>query len=351
MKQSFIKLKKQRRHYFLFGMALTASLLLMLLLTVGMGAMKVEFDATRRILLAGLTGDGRLLEGIRPNAVSVVWDIRLPRILCGMLVGMGLAVSGTIFQSLLQNPLADPYTLGVSTGAAFGASTAILLNVSYGLLIPVTPVAFFSALLTLSAVVLIARRGGGMLSSSLIIAGIIVSTFLSSGISFMKMLSGEKVSAIVFWLMGSFSAQGWTDVLLLAPIVVGAGSVAWLLADDLNAMTLGERSAWSLGVNTRRTRLIYLLLGSAITAACVSVSGIIGFVGLIVPHMLRFRFSPDNRVLIPLSALTGGLLLGLADNLTRLIFNSEIPVGVLTTLIGGPFFIWIFVRRRKGESL
>ncbi|HYE81692.1 MAG TPA: iron ABC transporter permease [Clostridia bacterium] len=348
MNDSIRRYKREKTMHGLAGMIFLCALCAMLIFTVGLGAMDISLDTVWHILFAKLTGNERLLAGIKPNVISVIWDIRLPRIICGICVGMGLSIAGTIFQSLLQNPLADPYTLGVSSGAAFGASLAIFMNIMYGIIVPVPLLAFAFAFITLVLVIIIADRGGGLLSSGLIIAGIIVSAVLSSGISFLKMLAGENVSAIVFWLMGSLSSRSWGDVMLVLPAVGIAGSAAFLFSNDLNIMTAGDKNAEALGVNTKRLRLLYLILGSCITAACVSVCGIIGFIGLVVPHMLRFWFTPDNRVLIPLSALTGGMLLCIADNGTRLLTPGEIPVGVLTTLIGGPFFIYIFAKRQKG---
>lgn len=188
-----------------------------------------------------------------------------------------------------------------------------------------------------------------MLSSSLVIAGIIVSAILSSGISCIKMMAGENVSAIVFWLMGSLASRTWRDVALIAPVVLIAGILAYIFADDLNVMTLGDETAKALGVDTKRVRLLYLLLGACVTAACVAVSGVIGFIGLVVPHILRFWLTSDNRSLLPLSALLGGFLLVLADNAARMLSAGEIPVGVLTTLLGGPFFIYVFLRRERGS--
>ncbi|MDD4503983.1 MAG: iron ABC transporter permease [Clostridiaceae bacterium] len=348
MNDSIQRYKKNNTKYLIIGIVFLCVLWALLICMVSLGAMNISLVTTRDILFAKLTGNQQLLESIKPNMVSVIWDIRLPRIICGICVGMGLSIAGTIFQSLLQNPLADPYTLGVSTGAAFGASLAIFMNIMFGIIVPIPLLAFIFAFITLVLVIIIASRGGGMLSSNLIIAGIIVSAILSSGISFIKMIAGENVSAIVFWLMGSLSSRSWRDVMLVLPVVCIAGTAAFLFSNDLNVMTMGDKNATTLGVNTKRLRLLYLILGSCITAACVSVCGIIGFIGLIVPHMLRFWFTSDNRVLIPLSALMGGMLLSIADNGTRLFTTSEIPVGVLTTLIGGPFFIYIFVKRRKG---
>lgn len=345
---AFAAQRGRRRKQLLAGALFLAGIVAALLLSLGMGAMSIPPGRVAGILWGRLAGNTDLLAAFAPNEVAVVWEIRLPRILCGLFVGMGLSAAGVIFQSLLRNPLADPYTLGVSTGAAFGASLAIYMGVAYGVSVPTAPPAFLFAFLTLLAVIGIARRGGGMLSSSLVIAGIIVSAVLSSGISFLKMLAGENVSAIVFWLMGSLSSRSWADVALIALVVLLAGGTAWCFADDLNVMTLGDETAQALGVNVRRTRVLYLVLGSCVTAACVAVSGVIGFVGLVVPHILRFSLTSDNRALLPLSALLGGLLLLAADSATRLLSSGEIPVGVLTTLLGGPFFIYIFLRRPKG---
>lgn len=348
--QTWNILARKKRTHLLIGLMLAAVIFAAALFLLGVGAMQLDAQKIMGILWAKITQNSAMLDGFRSNEVAIVWDIRLPRILCALFVGMGLAVGGTIFQSLLCNPLADPYTLGVSTGAAFGASLAIYLGMAYGLLIPITPAAFVLALLTLAIVIVIAQKGGGMLSSSLIISGIIVSSIFSSGISFLKMLAGEHVSAIIFWLMGSLSASSWKDVFTVAPVVLAAGALAYYFADDLNIMTMGDDAAQALGVPTKRIRLLYLILGSCITAACVAVSGIIGFVGLVVPHILRFWLTSDNRTLMPLSALTGGLLLLLADSATRIFAAGEIPVGVLTTLLGGPFFIVVFLRHsnRRG---
>jgi iron complex transport system permease protein len=178
-------------------------------------------------------------------------------------------------------------------------------------------------------------------------AGIIVSAIFQAGLSFLKMLSGENVGAIVFWLMGSFSARGWNDAALLVSSVIPALVCAVVFSRDLNILSLGEREALSLGVDAKRTRLLFLLLGTFLSAVSVAVAGIIGFVGLVVPHLLRFSVARDNRLLLPLSALGGAFLLLAADDVARLIGSGEIPVGVLTTLLGGPFFIGVFMRNRR----
>ncbi|MDR2633088.1 MAG: iron ABC transporter permease [Treponema sp.] len=329
-------------------MAITLAILLGFTLTgsLALGAVKLSIGEIARIMAGKCSGSPQRYAGIPQGLVAVLWELRLPRIISAMLCGAGLAVSGVIFQALLQNPLADPYTLGISTGAAFGASLAIFLSVSAGIVFSVPLFALAFAALTLVLVLLIAARGGGMESGSLIMSGIIVSAILSAGISFMKMLSGENVGAIVFWLMGSLSAKTWSDAALLMAIIPPASIGAAWFSSHLNILALGSRDAQALGVQVHLTRFLYLLLAAGITAACVSVCGIIGFVGLIVPHLLRMACTADNRLLIPLSALAGGLLLCVADNGARLLGTGEIPVGVLTTLLGGPFFIFMFIRRR-----
>lgn len=337
-------LLKMRKRFWFLAIMMAVVLLVMVVFFVSIGAMKLGFVKTWQILLAGIF-DAEQLAAFKANEVAIVWDIRLPRILCGIFVGMGLAVAGVIFQGLLQNPLADPYTLGVSTGAAFGASLAIILNLIFAADFSVTLMAFAFAFATLLVVIAIAGRGGGLVSSNLIIAGIIVSAILSSGISFIKMVAGEDVSAIVFWLMGSLVAKTWQDVLIVGMVVSVGSVIAFIFAADLNILALGERNAESLGVNIKKANLLFLITGAALTASCVAVSGIIGFIGLVVPHILRFWLTADHRVLVILSGLLGGILLSLADNLTRMLPNGEVPVGVLTTLIGGPFFIYVFMRK------
>ena len=312
---------------------------------ISLGAMSISWSDIGRILVSKITGNSSFVEGISRGAQAIVWELRFPRILCGLLAGAGLAVAGVIFQGILQNPLADPYTLGISSGAAFGASLSILLNISGGLFISVSLSALIFASFTLILVTLIAGRGGGLSGVNLIMAGIIVSSIFQAGISFMKVLSGENVGAIVFWLMGSLTAKSWKEAALLAWVIPPAAILAFRFAGSLNILSLGSQEAESLGVNVKRTRFFYMALGASITAVCVSVCGIIGFIGLIVPHLLRYSITSDNRLLIPLSALSGGILLAAADTCVRMLGSGEIPVGALTTLLGGPFFIYIFTRR------
>lgn len=339
-------IKHSRQKYMLLFLILLALLASILVCNTFMGEMYISI---KQILLvvAGKLIDSTLLSALPANVIAVVWSIRIPRIICGIFAGAGLAAAGTMFQAILQNPLADPYTLGISSGASLGASLAIYINIAYSMSIPITLSALVFSFAALAVVVLIASRNGKINSIDLIVAGIILSSFFSAGVSFIKMLSGENVGAIVFWMMGSLSSRNWHDAALLATSVSLLTLTAFFPANALNIMSLGDENAHTLGINTTMLRLTYLFIGACITAVCVSICGVIGFVGLIVPHLLRFWITADNRILIPLSALFGGILLAFADNISRVFFSGEIPVGVITTLVGGPFFIYVFTRKER----
>ncbi len=338
------------------GPSVATGLLLLALLGAGvvlsatMGFMQVPAREVLAIIVGAAGGPG---SGPDPVTRAVVMDVRLPRILAAVLVGGGLAVCGAVFQAILLNPLADPYTLGISSGAAFGASLVIVLQV-FGLVLPtsltVPLFAFLGAVATLFVVLALAAGDRRLSSTSLILSGVIVAAILSAAIGFLKFLADEQVGIIIFWLMGSLSGASWQNLLILTPVTLAGLAVAFLYSRDLNIMATGERAAVTLGVDTVRLRMILLVTCSLVTAVCVSVAGIIGFVGLIVPHLLRHLVGPDNRWLVPLSFLGGGLLLLFADTLTRAVLPAEVPIGVLTALIGGPFFCVIFKRRQRYDS-
>jgi iron complex transport system permease protein len=333
----------------------TTILLLVLLLaatilvSTAMGYIRIPLSEVARIIAARIFSADTWMAGISRVHTTVVFDVRLPRILTAAVVGAGLALSGTTFQGILLNPLADPYTLGVSAGAAFGASLAIILNIGFMGIYSVPLFAFAGALLTLLLVISLSASSEGLSSNNLILSGIIVAAILSAGISFLKYVADEQVSVIIFWLMGSFASRTWNDVGLTLFFVCAGFAVFVFYARDLNLLSLGRRTAASLGVDMRRVPLILLVTASLVAALCVSVSGIIGFVGLLVPHMMRAVTGPDNRRLMPASLLAGAVLLLWADTVTRAVLPHEIPIGVLTALIGGPFFCYVFRRRQMGR--
>ncbi len=326
--------------------ALYALLAVSILFSARLGYVQIPFQEIWRIVTSAMCGAPGT---VHDATAAIVMDIRIPRILAAVLVGGALGVSGTVFQALLLNPLADPYTLGISSGAAFGASLAIVLAV-LGITVPkfisIPVLAFAGAIGSLFTVMALASGGQRLSSTSLILSGVIVSAILSAAIGFMKFLADEQVGAIIFWLMGSLSAISWDQVILVAAATVPCIMVVQLYSRELNVVATGEKTARSLGIDTGRLRFLLLAVCSFWTAIAVSVSGIIGFVGLIVPHLLRHWAGPDNRWLTILSFPAGALLLLAADTLTRAVLPSEVPIGVLTALIGGPFFCFIFKRRQ-----
>lgn len=287
---------------------------------------------------------------------TVVLDIRLSRSVLAWLVGAALALAGTVFQGLLRNPLADPFTLGVSTGASFGASLAIFLGLSSGWLSGASgltaglgalpPAALLGAFLALGTVLLLARSRGGLGRETLVLAGIVTATFLSALISLLKSLDEESVSAIVFWIMGGFQGRGWGHVILFIPYFLAGLVLILAWSRELDILALGETQARLVGVNASRARLLLLVGASTVTAAAVAVSGVIGFVGLIAPHLLRMLLGAEHRPLLLASALGGGALLVFSDVLARCLLpgGEELPVGVITALLGGPFFCLLLKR-------
>ncbi len=327
-------------------LALGLTVICLVVLATGMGYITVTPVQVVRILGAKVLGWPELSRGLDAVLTHVVWDVRLPRIITSAVVGAALAMSGVVFQGLLLNPLADPFTLGVSSGAAFGAAVSLLFGLSFLGPYTLCLLAFLGAVGSLLVVLRLSSVKGQVSPYSLILSGVIVAAILSAGISFIKYLADEQVSVIIFWLMGSFVARTWLEAAVTASLTVVGLVVCLYHARDLNIMSLGDRAAASLGVQTRRVRLTLLVTASLVTAACVSVSGIIGFVGLLVPHLVRFWAGPDHRVLLPASALAGAGLLLAADTITRALLPHEVPIGVLTALIGGPFFCYLFRRKQ-----
>lgn len=275
----------------------------------------------------------------------IVRDLRLGRIVLALLCGGALATAGAVFQGLLRNPLADPFTLGISSGAACGAALALTLGLGQAGLPTLSALA--GAFAAMGLVLLLSRVSGQLSRESLILGGIVVSTFLGALISLVKALNEESVSAIVFWIMGSFQGRGWHETHVMLPyLALGAGCVL-RYARELAMLGLGGEQAAQLGVPVTRVRVVLLLGAGLLTAAAVSVSGIIGFVGLVVPHMVR-RLGGDTGFLLLFSALGGAVLLLWSDVLARTVldYGAELPVGVVTALFGAPFFCLVLGRKR-----
>jgi iron complex transport system permease protein len=298
-----------------------------------------------RVIISEITGTTELETPIH----TIVWELRLPRIILAALIGAALSMSGAAFQGLLRNPLADPYIVGTSAGAAVGGVIAIVTRVRTEILgvSLVTFFAFIGAMVAMYIIYKMSLVDGRIPVETFLLAGVVVGSFLWAFVSFMLTIAGKNLHEVVFWLMGSTQQATWQSVLILL-IYVSIGFVGLMfLSHPLNLLTLGDESAEHLGVNVERTKLLVIIFASLITAAAVSVSGLIGFVGLMIPHVVRMLLGADHRVLIPISAFAGALFLMWVDTFARSILpNREIPVGILTAIMGAPFFLHL-LRKRK----
>lgn len=324
-------------------------LCLIMLFSVMFGSVKVAPERSLLILLQSLLGQtGTETETER----TIILSLRFPRALLAGLVGAGLSVSGVIFQALLRNPLADPYILGVSSGSAVGAILAILLgfgSLSFGL--PFA--AFIGALVTIGLVFYFGKQEGRMHPNILLLAGVITGSFLSAIIMFFLSISQkEELHTIIFWLMGDLSFANPQSIIIILPYLVVGFLILYWRSRHLNLILSGEENALQLGVDVERLKLLSYLCASLITAASVSLCGLIGFVGLIVPHSARLLFGPDHRLLLPASALIGASFLILCDTVARTVLAPvELPVGVITAAFGGPFFIYLLRQRKVVKTL
>jgi len=322
-----------------FGTAFSL-LVFTMILSISAGAVKIPLQEILNVFLGGGSETSR----------TIILNLRLPRAIESAIVGMGLSVVGTFFQGLLRNPMADPYVLGVSSGAAFGATIAIILGLGiFGL----SFMAFITSLMTVFFVYTISKTGTRVSMTTMLLAGIAISAFMSAIISLMMLLNHDEFSRIVFWTMGGFSLINWNSVVFTTPIIVIGSFVMYVFSRDVNAILTGEEVAEHLGVNTELVKKIILITGSLVTATAVSVGGIIGFVGLIVPHISRLIVGPDNRILVPFSAISGAIFLTFADLLARIILKPmEIPIGIITAALGGPFFLYLLIKsKQKSEGM
>lgn len=284
----------------------------------------------------------------------IVWEFRLPRALLGLVVGAALAVAGAVLQAVVRNPLADPFVFGVSSGAS-AAAVAVLTLASGALAIVSVPVAaFLGALLTTLLVFLLAQRRGRVTPNRLVLAGVAMSYLLSSITSFLVLRAstpGGGVSEVLSWLAGSLAAADWGDLGLPAAVLVASTMLLVLLSRILNAFLTGDETAVSLGVDVGRVRVVFFAITSLLVGVAVAVSGAIGFVGLIIPHAMRFLVGADHRWVLPASALAGGLLLVVVDIAARLLLApTELPVGLLTAAVGAPFFLWLMRSSGRMET-
>ncbi|HSP91349.1 MAG TPA: iron ABC transporter permease [Vicinamibacterales bacterium] len=294
-------------------------------------------------LLAPGPGDGGAGASV---ASAVVWNLRIPRILLAGLVGAALAASGAVFQASFRNPLVEPYILGVSSGAAFGAAL--------GMVVPQFPLsvqlaAFLGALASVGLVHLLARSRGDAPIVTLVLSGVIVGSMFAAGVSLLKYFSDDTaLREIVFWLMGGFYFASWRDVAIAGPVVLVATMAMMAGGWTLNVLSMGDHEAETLGVNPRRARPVLLAAATLATAVSVAAAGIVPWIGLMTPHAVRLLLGPDNRLVVPGSALLGAVMLLACDTAARSLTSSEIPVGIITALAGGPFLAYLVRQRTAG---
>lgn len=321
-----------------------------LVAAVGIGTVFIGPGEIGSILWHKIAGSA-LPENFDPIKVSILWDIRLPRVCLSFLVGAALAVSGTVMQSVLKNPLASSYTLGVSSGASLGA---ILVMVT-GFTLPIIGMftlplmGFIFGLATVFAAIGFTRKlDRSMQNNTIILVGMVFSLFVNAILTLLSAAFREHLQQLILWQMGSFSGRDWSNVLVILPLVALGVLFLCRYSREMDIMTFGEDTAMTVGVDTRRVKLILIAAASLLTGAAVAFTGVIGFVDLIAPHVVRRFFGAAHRWVIPLSALFGGTFMAVADLAARTVLSpTELPVGAVTALIGAPFFVYVYFRKRR----
>jgi iron complex transport system permease protein len=327
-----------------------------LLFAAGFGAVSLRADDLVRMTFNHVFG-ATFAVTWRPQDEAIFFAIRLPRVAGAAIVGAALASAGVLFQGLLRNPLADPYALGVSGGAALGGALGFLLSLSFTFLgfSPVPVLAFVGALVAMSLVYALARSGGRAPIVTLLLAGFVVSAMMGYTVSFLLILNDRlqlNLPRVYGWLLGGISVTQWSQLVVAVCMVAVAMGGGWLLRHSLDALSLGEESAAQLGIAVESDKRLVILLGSVLTGAAVALGGLIGFVGLFAPHVTRVLVGPRHGLLLPAAALLGAAFLVLADLLARAMLPpTEIPVGILTAFVGGPFFLWLLRRERREYRL
>ena len=313
-----------------------------ILISLCIGRYPISLSKVIEILINGITGN---IDASNDLYRNIIWEIRMPRAILGALVGGALGVSGASLQGLFKNPLVSPGILGVSSGAGFGAAVAILL---FGATAVVYPFALGFGILAVFLSYLIGRTYNTAPTIMLVLGGVIVSSIFSALISFAKYAADpyEQLPSIVFWMMGSLANAGYRDILTSGPIIIAGSLGLYLIRWRINVLSMGDKEARTLGIDTRIAKGTIVVSATLATAGAVCVSGIIGWVGLIIPHIGRMLVGNDNRILIPVSFSLGACFLILVDNMCRVITGSEIPLGILTSLIGGPFFIYLLKKTK-----
>jgi iron complex transport system permease protein len=348
VKRLYVKGKRRKVLVLLYA---SIALLIVTVVSVSLGAGSPRFMEAAQVILSRVFPFLEINPGSKITQI-IILDIRLPRVVLAIIAGAGLAASGATMQGVLRNPLVSPYILGISAAAGFGAALAIVFRMGVlgaysGYLVVVN--AFMFSLIALSMVYSIARMRG-ITPETVILAGVAVSYLFSAMLSLIQYVAPEydALRAVVFWLMGQLFVARWEDILIILPMVLAAIALMMRHSWDMNVMSLGEETAMSLGVNSRRVLVICMALGAFATASIISFTGAIGFIGLVSPHIARMLTGSDHRFLLPCSIVLGACLLLCSDTLARLVLMpSEIPVGIITSLIGAPFFLYFLLSRRR----
>lgn len=332
--------KLKRKNKIVLGIGLILSLIAIILgISIG-GASMNPIES-----LAALFFKGDATENI------IIWSIRLPRVLTALLAGGGLAIVGATFQGIFRNPMADPFVLGISSGAALGATIAIVTGINITILSfsGVSVMAFLGGVITVVIIYLVASIKSSRDNNTLLLTGISLNFLFSAVMYLFMFIRYDKMKEIVMWTFGTFSTSSWDKLMFLAPVVLIFSVILILFSRDLNALVLGEKEAHSVGISVNTVRNIIILAGTAITAVIVASSGIIGFVGLMIPHLLRLVIGSDYRNLLPISFIYGGSFLVICDIIARVAIKpGELPIGAITAILGAPFFIFLLLRKKEG---
>ena len=330
---------QKRKQYGIIIIFLISLLFVSFIFSITQGAAEIPVSRLPEILAGGGTQTEK----------TIIFEIRIPRAILAVLVGASLSISGVVLQALFRNPMADPYILGISSGAGFGAAAAMLFGISFTFIgfSGISAAAFFGGIIAILIVYNIAKIKGSLPVQTLLLSGIAVGAFFSACIAVLMFIAGNKLHGIVFWLFGSMSFASWDNIIVIIPYFIICSIIIYIFSRDLNVMLLGEEDAKALGIDTETVKKVLLGCATMLTAAAVSVSGLIGFIGLVIPHITRILIGPDHRILIPASVFIGSIALLLTDTLARTIISPvDIPVGIITSLFGAPFFIYLLKKRR-----
>ncbi len=302
-----------------------------------LGSADISFSEIGQILFSSHASDAKEF---------IIWQIRFPRIILAMFTGSALAVCGAAYQSIFRNPLSEPYILGVSSGASLGAAIAIVLGLE-SFLLGISGLAFMFSLLTVFLIYQIASTGNRMQTTTLLLSGVSFNFLIAAIISFLVILNKDKMDKIIFWTMGSMASATWSQVQILVPCVVIGITIIYIFAKDLNILLVGTSTAQNLGVEVEKVKKIILFFSTLMVAVAVSFTGVIGFVGFVVPHLIRLCVGPDNRKVIPYSMFGGAVFVLLADTIARMALSGgELPVGSITALVGAPFFLFLLYKAK-----